>query len=362
MKRRLWEGESINLEAAGSTDKIGSMARNSSRAEHPHAHKGHEGHDHSHGAVDPSLVASNRGIWAVKWSFIGLLITALVQVVVVLLSGSVALLSDTIHNFGDAATAVPLGIAFALTRLGVSRRFTFGYGRVEDLAGVLIVLIILFSAVVAGYQAIERLLNPQPIGLLWAVVAASVVGFIGNESVAVFRIRVGREIGSAALVADGYHARTDGWTSLTVLAGAVGVWLGYPLADPIVGLLIAVAILVIVWQSGKAVFTRLLDGVEPETVEEIRHAACEVDGVEDVSEVRARWLGHRLHAEVNVAVDPELSVGEGHTIAREVHHRLVHHLSYLSGTVVHVDPTQGAGEKHHRIPAHSHDGLPTHSH
>jgi cation diffusion facilitator family transporter len=169
-------------------------------------------------------------------------------------------------------------------------------------------------------------------------------------------------VGSAALVADGYHARTDGWTSLTVLAGAVGVWLGYPLADPIVGLLIAGAILVIVWQSGKAVFTRLLDGVEPEAIEEIRHAASQFPGVEDVSEVRARWLGHRLHAEVNVAVNPDLSVAEGHAIAREVHHQLLHHLSYLSGAVIHIDPVQEAGEEHHRVAAHSHDGLPTHSH
>jgi cation diffusion facilitator family transporter len=288
--------------------------------------------------------------------------TALLQLVVVLMSGSVALLSDTIHNFGDAATAIPLWIAFALTRLGASRRFTFGYGRVEDLAGVVIVLIILFSAVVAGYQAVERLINPQPVGFLWAVAAASLVGFMGNEAVAVFRIRVGREIGSAALVADGYHARTDGWTSLAVLLGAVGVWLGYPLADPIVGLLIAAAILVIVWQSGKAVFTRLLDGVEPEAIEEIRHTASRVPGVEDVSEVRARWLGHRLHAEVNVAVDPDLSVSEGHAIARELNHQLLHHLSYLSGAVIHVDPVQEAGEEHHRVAAHSHDDLPTHSH
>ena len=331
--------------------------------EHRHAHPhGHGEHGHTHGAVDPTIATSERGIWAIKWSFVGLMVTALLELVVVLMSGSVALLSDTIHNFGDASTAIPLGIAFALTRLGVSRRFTFGYGRVEDLAGVLIVLIILFSAVVAGYQAVERIINPQPVGFVWAVAAASLVGFVGNEAVAVFRIRVGREIGSAALVADGYHARTDGWTSLAVLAGAVGMWLGYPLADPVVGLLIAAAILVIVWQSGKAVFTRLLDGVEPEVVEEIRHAACEVDGVEDVSEVRARWLGHRLHAEVNIAVDPGLSVAEGHAIAREVNHRLLHHLSYLSGAVVHVDPVEEAGEEHHRIAAHAHDGLPTHSH
>jgi cation diffusion facilitator family transporter len=333
---------------------LGSMAQ-----DHQH---GHEEHRYTHGAVDPSIATSERGMWAVKWSFVGLFITALLQLVVVVLSGSVALLSDTIHNFGDALTAVPLWIAFALSRLGATRRFTFGYGRVEDLAGVVVVLIIFFSAVVAGYQAVERIIHPQRVGLLWAVAAAALVGFIGNEAVAIFRIRVGRQIGSAALVADGYHARTDGWTSLAVLVGATGVWLGYPLADPIVGLIIAAAILVIVWQSGKTVFTRLLDGVDPEVIEEIRHASQHVPGVEEVAEVRVRWLGHRLRAEVNVAVSPELSVAEGHAIAREVNHRLLHELRYLDMAVVHVDPVQEAGEEHHRIVAHSHDGLPPHSH
>jgi cation diffusion facilitator family transporter len=328
--------------------------------EHPHDH--HGGHGHTHGAVDPSIATSERGIWAVKWSFFALFVTALVQLGVVLLSGSVALLSDTIHNFGDAATAVPLWIAFALTRLGTSRRFPFGYGRVEDLAGVVVVLIILFSAVVAGYQAIQRLIDPQPVGFLDALAAAAIVGFLGNEAVAIFRIRVGRQIGSAALVADGYHARTDGWTSLAVLVGAIGVGLGYPLADPIVGLLIAAAILVIVWQSGKMVFTRLLDGVDPSVMDEIRSAAARVEGVEDVAEVRARWVGHRLRAEVNVAVDPKASVAEGHAVAREVNHSLLHELDYLETAVVHVDPAQESGEEHHRVDAHSHNGLPTHSH
>ncbi len=328
----------------------------------PNSNRADDHHGHTHGAVDPSIASSERGIWAVKWSFVGLFATAIFQIVVVFFSGSVALLSDTLHNFGDAATAVPLWIAFALTRLGTSRRFPFGYGKAEDLAGVIVVLIILLSAVVAGYQAIDRLLDPQPVGFLWAVVAASVVGFLGNEAVAIFRIRVGTEIGSAALVADGYHARTDGWTSLAVLLGAAGVWLGYPLADPIVGLLIAGAILVIVWQSGKTVFSRLLDGVNPEMIEEIRHAAGHVAGVQGVTEVRARWSGHELHAEVNVAVSPNLSVAEGHDIAREVNHRLLHHLGYLRRAVIHVDPVQEAGENHHRIPAHRHDGLPVHSH
>lgn len=326
-------------------------------------HHVHGGHGHTHGSVDPSIPSSERGLWAVKWSFAGLMVTAVLQLVVVFFTGSVALLSDTIHNFGDAATAVPLGIAFALARLGTSRRFTFGYGKAEDLAGVLVVLVILFSAVVAGHQAVSRLLDPQPVGFLWAVAAASVVGFLGNEAVAVFRIRVGRQIGSAALVADGQHARTDGWTSLAVLAGAVGVWLGYPLADPVVGILICAAILVVVYQSGKAVFARLLDGVEPEIVEEIRAGTRHVPGVQDVAEVRARWSGHRLRAEVNVAVDPNLSVSEGHEVAREVNHRLMHRLAFLESAVVHVDPAEQAGEGYHRVRhPHHHDGLPAHSH
>ncbi len=335
------------------------MARFFGGKEHGHDHDrddGHGGHGHTHGSVDPSVASSERGIWAVKWSFVALFATALAQAVVVVLSGSVALLSDTIHNFGDASTAVPLWIAFAFARLGANKRFTLGYGRVEDLAGVLVVLIILFSAVVAGYQAVGRLLNPEPVGLLWAVAAASVVGFVGNEAVAVFRVRVGREIGSAALVADGQHARTDGWTSLAVLLGAVGVWLGYPLADPVVGLVITAAILGIVWQSGKAVFVRLLGGVEPETVDEIRRAAGGVAGVGDVSEVRAWWLGHRLRAEVNVAVPAGLSVAEGHAVAREVGNRLTHELRYLDAPVVHVDPLEESGEEHHRVVAH--DGHP----
>jgi cation diffusion facilitator family transporter len=206
--------------------------------------------------VDPSIAASRRGLWALKWSFGGLLATALLQLGVVWISGSVALLADTVHNFGDAATALPLGVSFLLARLPPSRRFPYGLGRAEDLAGMLIVLIILLSAGVAGYEAVDRLLHPRAIEHLAAVAGASVLGFLGNEAVAVFRIRVGREIGSAALMADGYHARVDGLTSLAVLVGAVGVWLGFPLADPLVGLGITLAILGIVWRPAKDVLTR----------------------------------------------------------------------------------------------------------
>jgi cation diffusion facilitator family transporter len=333
----------------------------SSHHHHGHSH-GHGAHDHTHGVIDPSITTTDRGIWAVKWSFIGLMITALLQVGVVALSGSVALLADTVHNFGDAATAIPLWIAFILVRRKPSRRFTYGYGRVEDLAGVLIVLIILFSAIVAGYESINRFFNPQPITYLGAVVVASIIGFFGNEAVAIFRIRVGKEIGSAALVADGYHARVDGLTSLAVLLGAVGVWLGFPLADPIIGLVITVAIFRIVWQSAQAIFTRLLDGVEPEVIDEIEHAAGHVSQVEGVTDVRVRWLGHRLHAEVNVTVNPDLSIEQGHQIAVEVRHQLMHYLGYLSNAVIHLDPANAPGELHHQLFEHSHDGLPVHSH
>lgn len=322
----------------------------------------HRRHTHTHGAIDPSIATSERGIWAIKWSFAGLAVTALLQIIVVLLSHSVGLLADTIHNFGDATTAIPLWIAFMVSRWKPNEKFTYGYGRVEDLAGLTIVLTILVSAVVSGYETVQRFFHPQPVGYLWAVMIASIIGFFGNEAVAIFRIKVGREIESAALIADGYHARIDGWTSLAVLFGAVGVWLGYPLADPIVGALITIAIAQIVWQSAKAVFTRMLDGIDPKMIARIRHAAEHVRGVEKVTDVRARWLGHRLYAEMNVAVAPQLSVAEGHAVAKQVQHEAMHQVGYLSNVVIHIDPLQEAGEEFHRIHDHADRGLSMPSH
>jgi len=325
--------------------------------DHSHSH-----HAHNHGTVDPDIAATARGMWALKWSFLGLLATALLQLVVVVLSGSVALLADTIHNFADAATAIPLAIAFAFARLRPNRRFPYGYGRVEDLAGAIIVVTILATAVIAGYESTVRLLRPQPVAHLWAVALASVIGFLGNEGVALFRIRVGHEIGSAALVADGYHARADGLTSLAVLAGATGVWLGYPLADPLVGLAITAVILQLVWQSARAVFARMLDGVHPEVLDAAGHAARHVAGVRDVAEVRARWIGHRLNLDLNVAVDPHLTVAEAHGLAKEIRHQVLHHVRHASSVMVHIDPLTESGESHHAIESHTHDGLPIHSH
>lgn len=308
------------------------------------------------GLLDPSVASTGRGLWAVKVSLAGLLATAAMQAVVAWLSGSVALLADTVHNLGDGLTAIPLGIALMLARRSPTKRFPWGYGRGEDLAGLAVVLAILVSATVAGYQAVERLLHPQPVGYLWAVAVASVVGFLGNEAVAILRIRVGREIGSAALVADGYHARVDGWTSLAVLVGALGVWLGYPVADPVLGLVITATILVVAWRSAKPVFTRMLDGVESGVMDQVTHAPSHVPGVQKVTGVRARWVGHRIHAEVNIAVDPGLTVAQAHAIAKEVHRQLLDHLPHLSAATIHVDPLDEAGEEYHGPPSHDRNG------
>jgi cation diffusion facilitator family transporter len=290
------------------------------------------------------------------------MLTAFIQIFVVWISGSVALLADTIHNFGDAATAIPLGFAFLLSRKKPDKRFTYGYGRAEDLAGLFIVFIIFLSAAVAAYEAFSRFLYPQPVVFLRAVAAASIVGFLGNELVAKYRIRVGNEIGSASLVADGYHARADGFTSLAVLLGALGVWIGYPLADPLIGLLITVAILRIVWEAGKSVFSRMMDGVDPGIVDDIRQVVSQVKEVQDITEIRVRWLGHRLYAEVNIAVDSGISVKEGHEIAVNVRHNMLHGLNYLSNAVVHVDPLGASGEIFHRLPGHDPDAANSNSH
>ena len=319
-------------------------------------------HGHTHGAVDPSIVTTKRGIWAVKWSFAALMVTAVLQVAVVWFTGSVALLADTIHNFGDASTAIPLWIAFRFAQLKPSPRFTHGHGRVEDFAGVFIVIIILLSALVTGYQAVNRLMNPRDVEFVWAVAGAGVVGFIGNEAVALFRMRVGKQIHSAALIADGYHARADGLTSLAVAGGAVGIWLGYGIADPIVALVITAMILRIVWQSSSLVFGRLLDRIDPTALEEIAHATHHAQGVVAVNDLRARWSGHRMHVQLSISVASDLTVEQGHQIAQDVRHQIVHHLGYIGSVTVHVDPMSASGNRYHAVVEHQHDGLPAHSH
>lgn len=313
---------------------------------HGHEHGGPHGHTHDHtAAVDDALTASDEGIRALKISLAGLGVTAALQVVIVVISGSVALLADTIHNFGDALTAIPLGVAFVIGKRPPTKRYTYGFGRAEDLAGVFVVGMIAASAMVAGYEAIDRLLDPRDVHHVPWVIAAGLIGFAGNELVAMYRIRVGRKIGSAALVADGLHARTDGLTSLAVVVGAVGASLGWQLADPIVGLVITVAILGIVRSAARDIYRRLMDAVDPSLVDEVEHVLGHVDGVREVERVRIRWSGHELLAEVDIVADASLPLADAHAIAEESRHRLVHDIPKLASATIHVNPT---GDGHHK--------------
>ncbi|MFF3414512.1 cation diffusion facilitator family transporter [Streptomyces sp. NPDC002698] len=311
---------------------------------------------HSHATadkLDSTLEASARGMRALWVSLAVLGTTALAQAVVVVLSASVALLGDTVHNAADALTALPLGVAFTLGRRAATRRFTYGYGRAEDLAGIVIVLTIAASGAFAAWAAVGRLLDPQTVRHLPAVALAALIGFAGNEWVARYRIRVGREIGSAALVADGLHARTDGFTSLAVLVGAGGAALGWRLADPLVGLAITAAILLVLRDAAREVFRRVMDAVEPELVDRAEEALRRVEGVRDVGELRLRWIGHRLRAEVAVVVDGEATVRHAHAIAVDAEHALLHAVPRLTAALVHADPAPAPGEADpHRTLAH----------
>ncbi|MFD5010378.1 cation diffusion facilitator family transporter [Streptomyces chartreusis] len=324
---------------------------------HPHSHSPtgtglrprltHLLKPHSHETadkLDSALEPSARGMRALWVSLAVLGVTALAQAVVVVASGSVALLGDTVHNTADALTAVPLGIAFVLGRRAATRRFTYGYGRAEDLAGIAIVLTIAASAAFAAWTAVDRLLDPRPMAQIPAVAVAALVGFAGNEWVARYRIRVGRSIGSAALVADGLHARTDGFTSLAVLLSAGGSALGWQLADPIVGLAITAAIVLVLRDAAREVFRRVMDAVDPELVDAAERALREVAGVREVGELRLRWIGHRLRAEVAVVVDGEATVREAHAIAVEAEHALLHAVPRLTAALVHADPAPVPGE------------------
>jgi cation diffusion facilitator family transporter len=325
-----------------------------SRIRHRLAHRRAHGLTHSHATADrtdAALETSREGMRTL-WLSAGVLgLTTVIQTVVAALSGSVALLGDTVHNAADALTAVPLAIAFALGRRAANRRYTYGYGRAEDLAGVAIVLTIAASCALAAYEAVHRLLDPHPVTHLWAVALAAVAGFAGNEFVARYRIRTGRAIGSAALVADGLHARGDGFTSLAVLLGAGGAALGRPAADPVLGLLITVAILATLRSAVREVYGRLMDCVDPALTTRAETALRAVPGLRDVGQVRLRWIGHTLRAEAHIVVDAHLTVAEAHELAVAAERALIHAVPRLTAATVHTDPPQRAPEDPHAAPA-----------
>lgn len=306
----------------------------------PHSHDSAE-------SFDTALESNAAGIRAVKLSLLALIITSALQAAVVVLTSSVALLADTIHNLSDALTAVPLWIAFSLSRRPATRRYTYGFGRAEDLAGIFIIIMIALSAAFAGYESIRRLLNPQEVSYLGAVMAAGVIGFAGNEIVALYRIRVGRRIGSAALVADGLHARTDALTSLAVVLGALGVLIGWPAADPIVGLVVTAAILLVLWQAMRSIYRRLMDATDPALLDEVEESLSQTPGIAGVDKVQMRWVGHRLHVEIAITADPQLSLIDAHDIAHEVEHALLHGIARIDEVQVHVGPNETTGPQFH---------------
>jgi cation diffusion facilitator family transporter len=330
---------------------------------HPHDHRHRGGligivagrvrpHSHDHAdSLDDAVMASKAGTRALAISLSGLALTAVIQLVVYAASSSVGLLADTVHNFADAFTALPIGLAFVVARRAPTRRYTYGFGRAEDLAGLSVVAVMAASAAVTTWEAVVRLLHPHQITDLGWVAAAGVVGFIGNELAARYRIRIGKQIGSAALVADGHHARTDGFTSLAVVAGAGGVAIGWRLADPIVGLLITVAILGVLRGAARDVYRRLMDGVDPGLVDQVDRLAEEVPGVVGVDDVRLRWVGHELRAELNVTVDRDLHVFQAHAVAEEVRHTLLHRIPRLADAKIHTDPSTN-GDNPHALTAH----------
>lgn len=350
---------------------------------HPHGdHGNHDDHDHGRGEkawgrlrhelahfvtphshdagdkVDSAMEASREGMRTLWLSLAILGTTALLQAAIVAVSGSVALLGDTIHNAADALTALPLGVAFVLGRRPPTRRYTYGYGRAEDLAGIAIVLLIAASSALAAYEAIDRLIHPRGVTHLWAVALAALAGFLGNETVARYRIATGRRIGSAALVADGLHARTDGFTSLAVLLGAGGVALGWRAADPVVGLVITVAILTVLRDAARQVYRRLMDAVDEELIDRAEEALRNVAGVLGAGTVRMRWIGHALRAEADIVVDPQLTVVQAHALAVQAEHALIHAVPRLAAATVHTDHTATPGaEDPHAVLSHHADSA-----
>ncbi len=333
---------------------------------HHHRHKGTRpiarllrsarGHTHAPNGAEAVLGASNEGLRAVRLSLVGLAATAAVQLAVVAISGSVALLADSVHNIADALTALPLWVAFRVGRRPPNQRYTYGYGRGEDLAGILIVAVIAVSAVITAWQAVQRLVDPEQVSKVGWVIAAGAAGFVGNELVALYRIRVGRRIGSAALVADGLHARSDGLTSLAVVLGGIGVAAGWEHADPVAGLLITVAILFVLRGAAKEVYRRLMDAVDPDIARRVELVLVEVPGVEAVDAVRVRWIGHHLHAEAEIVSDCDLTLAQAHDVAEECRHRLLHEVPRLAHATIHTSPCSHDGRDHHAATAHHFGG------
>ncbi len=320
---------------------------------HPHDHGHHHPHDHDHGhghshgdglwhtiasalhlpgyahthdrpAQSDALFTHALGIRTLYWALALLGLTTILQIFIYLASRSVALLADTVHNLGDALNSIPLLLAFYLGRRLANRRYTYGYGRAEDVAGLFIVASIAFSAGYILWEAFQKLLNPLPIANGGWVALAAVVGFLGNEAVAILQISVGRRIGSEAMITDGRHARIDGLTSLAVLPAVAGSALGFPILDPIFGLVIGISILFITRDAIKAMWYRLMDAVDPALTERVADTLAAHPQVAAVPALRLRWVGHSLWIEGQVVFKTNGSVREAEAWLADLKHQLSH--------------------------------------
>ncbi len=295
-------------------------------------------HSHDHGeAIRTAEEATAIGLRAAWVSLAGMGATALLQIVIVALSGSVALLADTLHNLGHLATTIPLIIAFRLGRRSPTARYSYGFRRAEDLVGLLIGAVIALSAALIVWESVRALTEARDLTHLGWVLAAALIGAAGNELVARYRIRAGRRIGSAALITEGQHARTDAMTSLAVVVGVIGAWLGLGWVDPLIGLLIAAMVVLVLISSLRTVIRRLMDGIEPGTATTLVEAAAG-PGVHAVRDVRARWIGHRMEAELVIEVDPALTVDDARPLVDQVEDRLHAALPHLERALVRLEP------------------------
>jgi cation diffusion facilitator family transporter len=323
---------------------------------HDHDHDEHNhdehAHGHEHGKVDADLYGNRAGLRAVQISTAGMFLVAAIQFAIAWIGGSAGLFADALHNFGDVFTTIALWIAFVISNRAANQRYTYGYYRAEDLAGIFIVLVIIASAIASAVESIQKLTSGNIPTQIYLSMAAALIGVAGNELLAQYKISVGKRINSVSLIADGNHSRIDGLTSLAAFIGLIGVKLGFPKADPIAGIVITIVIVTVVFSTSRGVLQRLLDAVDPHVVPSIVTTATAVPGVEEVTDVRARWVGHTLHVVMNIEVDAELTLSKAHAIAEEVRHRLFHDVRGISEVVVHTDPSSASGDHHQEMAHH----------
>ena len=339
------------------------MQKHQDESSHDHALHGHDnshsehnhdekGHGHEHGKVDADLYGNREGLRAVQISTAGMLLVSAIQFAIAWIGGSAGLFADALHNFGDVFTTIALWIAFVISNRAANQRYTYGYYRAEDLAGIFIVLVIIASATASAVESMQKLTSGSIPTQIYLSMAAALVGVAGNELLAQYKISVGKRINSISLIADGHHSRIDGLTSLAAFIGLVGVKLGFPKADPIAGIVITIVIITVVFSTSRSVLQRLLDAVDPHVVPSIITIANAVPGVEQVTDVRARWVGHTLHVVMNIEVDAELTLSKAHAIAEEVRHQLFHEVKGISEVLIHTDPSSASGDHHLELAHH----------